>query len=449
MRHIYHESAFDPAAVIGSWWEESAGAPVACENLAGDGTATCEVAVIGAGYTGLSTAYHLARDYGVQVRVLEAAAPGWGGSGRNGGFVGGGGSKLDAEVLARRYGLEETRRFLAWQTSSTRLVAEILQVENIDADKTGKLEIGLAHKARRMKGIRDHVAYMNKTFEAGYTLLDRAECAAQGLAGPEVHGGYGIPGHYGIHPLKYLRGLARAAQAHGVAVHDRAPVERWRKQAGVHVLSTPRGELRARQVVIATNGYTAENTSSALAGRLLPVLSNILVTRVLTRDEQLAQGWTTTDPVCDSRKLLHYVRLLPDGRFLFGGRGGWDASPLAKQRMRSQMEVDFRQMFPAWSQVEFTHFWNGFVCLSSDLVAHISNPGGDSSVWSALAWQGSGIAAGTAAGKLVAQLVTGNAGAKDIPLVMRGEPPRFPLPRLRTTYLRAAYGIYRFQDEYL
>jgi glycine/D-amino acid oxidase-like deaminating enzyme len=164
---------------------------------------------------------------------------------------------------------------------------------------------------------------------------------------------------------------------------------------------------------------------------MLPGLSNILVTRFLSQEEIKAQGWSTTDLCFDSRRLLHYVRLLPDGRFMFGGRGGWDASEKGKARMRVYMERTFKEMLPAWADVEFTYFWNGFISLFYDLVAHISNPQGDDTVWSALAWQGIGVAAGTGAGKLVASLVKGEATAQaDIPLVMRSQPPKFPFPFL-------------------
>ena len=450
MRHIYHESAFDTAAPVGSLWEDTAGDGVECADLADEANVECEVAIIGAGVTGLSAAYHMARDSGVDLRVLEAGDVGWGGSGRNGGFIGGGGTKLGAAALAKRYGREEARRFADWQKSTVDLVADILRSENIDAEKTGQNEIEFAHRPNRAEGLREYVEYSNGTFGTNYSYMDKDQCREYGLAGPQVHGGLVMPGYFGIHPMKYVRGLARAAQKRGAVIHEHAPVEDWRQDGDIHVLSTPKGEVRARKVVIATNGYTSEDTHEGLAGRLLPGLSNILVTRPLRQDEILAQGWTTTDLCYDSRRLLHYVRLLPDGRFMFGGRGGWDASEAGKARMRVYMERTFKEMFPAWSDVEFSHFWNGFICLSYDLVAHISNPRGDETVWSALAWQGSGVAAGTGAGKLVASLATGKATAEaDIPLVMRAEPPKFPFPVLRTAYLRAAYALYRVRDEYL
>jgi len=450
MRHIYDETAFDTAIPVGSWWLDSAGDTVECADLAGEENPRCEIAIIGGGFTGLSAAYHLVKDHGADVRVLDAAYPGFGGSGRNGGFVGPGATKLGLSQITQRVGVEENKRFQSWQWDSVELVAALLDAENIDADKTGTTEIEFAHKPNRVKDLRDGAAFLQKTYGSNARFLDRDECAEHGLAGPQVHGGLMFPGCFGVHPLKYVRGLARAAQKHGVVIHDNAPVEGWRKEGDEHVLMTPKGELRAKKVIIGTNGYTAEDTNPGLAGRVMPALSNILITRPLTSEEQKAQGWTTTDITFDSRKLLHYVRLLPDGRFLFGGRGGWDASPGGKARMRAYMEKQFREMFPAWAHVEFTHFWNGFICMTYDLVAHVGNPQGDATVWSGLAYHGSGVAAATGTGRLVAKLAAGAITLdKDVPAIMRGIPPKFPFPALRTQYLRGAYWWYHMKDEWL
>ena len=171
----------------------------------------------------------------------------------------------------------------------------------------------------------------------------------------------------------------------------------------------------------------------------------------MSQEEIKAQGWSTTDLCFDSRRLLHYVRLLPDGRFMFGGRGGWDASEKGKTRMRAYMERTFKEMLPAWADVEFTYFWNGFICLSYDLVAHISNPQGmtlSGAHWPGLAkqrrccrygrWK-AGREPGKGGSHCTSRHSPGHAFAT----------AEISVSVPATKYLRAAYTLYRIKDEYL
>lgn len=450
MEFMYHPSAYRWGMPFDSWWEDSAGEPVACADLAGEEGAACDIAIIGGGFTGLSAALHLSRDHGADVRILEAGWPGWGASGRNGGFSCMGMAKLGYQTMIGRYTLDETLRFYRIQQEAVELVAELLRTEDIDADRVPDGDFALAHKPSRVKELLDHQRLVKETFGEETRFFDRQELGEYGIAGPEFHAGLRSGCGFGLHPLKYCRGLARAVLRRGVILYDEAPVTDWLLDRSHHILVTPKGELRARKVIVATNGYTPETLHRGLCDRLLPVLSNILVTRPLSTEEQAAQGWTVTDIAYDSRKLLHYVRLLPDGRFLFGGRGGTSAAPEAVAGMRRYMEKTFRRMYPAWAHVEFTHFWNGFVCMANDLVPHVGNLDGDQTVWCGLAYHGSGVAGGTWTGRLVAALAAGAARPEpDVPAVMRGPPPKFPLPFLRSTYLRAAYAAYRFHDRFL
>ncbi len=448
MRFIYDKSAFQFDAPVGSWWEDSAGSPVETTDLAGEENATCEIAIIGGGYTGLSAAYHLARDHGADVRVLEAGQPGWGASGRNGGFVCPGWAKLGDGDLIKRHGLDEARSFHRAQRDGVDLVAQLLDEEGIEADRGAEGDIALAHRKSKVAELLEWKDFAMATYGEELTFLDRDALAEQGVAGPQFLAGMRLDYGFGLHPMKYVRGLARAAQAKGAVIHGQAPVTAWMRDGSDHVLVTPKGEIRAKTVIVATNGYTAEDLHGGLRGRLMPALSNILVTRPLSEAERAAQGITTTQLTYDTRKLLHYVRLLPDGRYLFGGRGGCDASPSGKAAMRTYMEKTFRKMYPAWSDVEFTHFWNGFICMTYDRVAHIGNLDGDPSAWCGLAYHGAGVTGGTWTGRMLARLVAGNASLDgDVPAMMRGTPPKFPLPFLRTTYLRGAYVGYGIKDE--
>lgn len=451
MRYLYHDSAYNFSKPAPSWWEESAGPAVETSDLAAEQDVRCDVAIIGGGYTGLSAAYHLVRDHGADVRVLDAGKPGWGASGRNGGFCGPGATKMGRDEMVRRYGLEATKEFGQMQREAVELVAHLLEEENIDADKTGdRGEICFAHKPNRVAELRAEAESTNELYPFEHEFLTREECHAFGIAGPEVHAGMLIKGPFGLHPLKYCQGLARAAQRHGAVLHHDARVTGWRRDGSDHVLTTAKGEVRAKKVIVGTNGYTSEDLHPSLGGRLLPTLTNILVTRPLTRDEQSEQGWTATDVAFDTRRLLHYVRLLPDGRFLFGGRGGWDASPAGVEAKRQHMIRQFRQMFPAWAGVEFTHFWNGFVCIAYDRIAHVGHIDNDPSMIAGLAYHGSGVASATWSGQMAARLAAGNADiGSSVPKVMRGSPPKFPMPWLRKTYLKGAYAVYGVKDEWL
>src|SRR5262249_43804399 len=147
MKHLYHPSAVDPATPAASWWRDSLTAP-APEYSVLQGDIEAEVAIIGGGFTGLSAAYHLAKEYGIRAVVLERAHPGWGASGRNGGFCCMGSSKLGWKQTITKYGLEDARAFHRAQTESVELVGELLRAENIDADRTGEGEIALAHRPK-------------------------------------------------------------------------------------------------------------------------------------------------------------------------------------------------------------------------------------------------------------------------------------------------------------
>ncbi len=447
MSDLYHDSIYAWPQPVDSYWEANDGAPVrGCDALEGD--ADCDVAVIGGGYAGLSAALHLAGEEGVEVRVLEAGAPGWGASGRNGGICGIGATKLGPEALVARFGADETRRFFAAGIEAVELVKGIAADEGIDIDARGDGDLCVAHRRNRVAGLRAEAESLRAVTGLAYEAWSRDALAERGFRGPEAHGALYIPVGFGLNPLKYVRGLARAALRRGAKIHGESRVTGWSREGGRHRLVTPRGSLRARRVLVATNGFTRDDLNPALRGRLLPVLSNIVTTRPLTAEEHAAQGWCTDLPVYDSRKLLFYFRMLGDGRFLFGARGGSDASPAGARRMRAWMLRRLGEMFPAWKDVEVSHFWRGLICMSPRLTPHLGRLDGDASVFHSLAYHGSGVAMATWSGRAMAREIAGRANRSPIPAVMSQPLERFPLPGLRLWYLRAAYAGYALRDEY-
>ena len=451
MNRLYHPSAFDTANPVPSHWNATAPRlATPCPPLEGEDR--CEVAVIGGGFTGLWAAYRLATEYGQEVTLLDAAEPGWGASGRNGGFCCMGSSKLGHGALIRRYGEEAAKDFLRTQAEAVEAVRDFLDSQGEDADRHSEGEITLAHKPNRVQELREEARFLQERMQIPARFLEREELRQMGVAGPEFHGGLHVGVGFALHPLKYARCLAQAAANAGVRLRGSSAVTAWhRSDDGRHALVTDRGRLLADKVILATNGYLREDLPAWIAGRALPALSSILVTRPLSEDEQASQGWTSDIMAADSRQLLHYFRKLPDGRFLFGGRGGIDASPQGAEAMQRRLRRAFERMFPAWRGVETESFWRGLVCLTYDLVPYVGPIGGPiggiERAWTALAYHGNGVAMSGHAGRALADLSMG-AGA-DIPAAMRGPLRPFPLPALRKLYLRAAYLGFEVQDRWL
>jgi glycine/D-amino acid oxidase-like deaminating enzyme len=247
--------------------------------------------------------------------------------------------------------------------------------------------------------------------------------------------------------LNYVRGLASAAARRGARIFERSAVSTWRREGSKHLLQTGAGSVRADKVIVATGGYPPEAVNPQVSGRVLPVLSNIITTRPLTPEEHAAQGWTSTQTAIDSRALLHYFRLLPDGRFLFGGRGGLGGGSAAATAFRARLTAEFHAMFPAWRHAEITHFWRGLVDLSADLTPHCGPLAEDPSILMGCAYHGSGVSMGSETGAQLARLAAG-LDTPALPRFMRAPPPRFPLPGLRKLYLASALAGFELKDRF-
>ena len=210
-------------------------------------------------------------------------------------------------------------------------------------------------------------------------------------------------------------------------------------------VSTASGRVVSDRVIVATNGYSSEDLPNWMAGRYLPTQSTVIVTRPLTPSELSAQGWTSMQMAYDSRHLLHYFRLMPDNRLLFGMRGGILSSRTAEARAQGRVVRDFRQMFPAWANVEIPYAWSGLVCLARDLVPFAGAVAGASNVLAGFAYHGNGVAMGTFTGKVLAQLALGE--TPDLyPAVMRNPARKFPFGSLRRSIMPPIYAAYQVDD---
>ncbi|MEZ5911992.1 MAG: FAD-binding oxidoreductase [Paracoccaceae bacterium] len=440
MKRIYENHAYGDGPIKACFWNTTVAERPARRRV--EGAVRAEVAIIGGGFTGLSAALHLA-EAGVDVALVEAQDIGWGASGRNGGFCCLGGAKASEATIARRFGDDGLAGWYRAQRDAVDLVASLLDRHEIAADTHSNGEAVLAHRARDWKAMKAEAEALYRAYGQRPELVSRDELASHGLSGPGFHGASILPIGFALNPLKYVLGLARAAEDRGARLFVRSPVEAIRPDRGGYALDFAGGRIDARSLILATNGYSSEDIPPWMRSRYLPVQSSVMVTRPLSRTEIEAQGWWSDLMAYDTRNLLHYFRLMPDRRFLFGMRGGISGDEASGQAIQRHLRRDFDAMFPAWAQVETPHMWSGLVCLARDLMPHVGPIGDWGNAFAGFAWHGNGVAMGSYAGKLLAGLVTGQGRVPD---AMAARPARFPLGRFRRALLHPAYAWYGLRD---
>lgn len=432
MARLFHDSQYDWSRTVDSFWETERAAFASVDAPALSADETTDVAIIGGGYCGLSAAYHLARA-GVDACVLEAGDIGWGASGRNGGFCGGAATWLGPEELKDLYDEDEALAFGRVQIEAPRLVADLAREEGIDLRRQGDGIWTFAHKPSRIKELETQAGFLRKLgVEA--RVHSAADFEHVVFACAEQFGALHEPVGFGLNPLAYCLGLAAAAERRGARLHADSRVTAWVTEGRTHRLITNAGSLRARRVIIAANGWLPEDLRPELRGLVLPLLSNIIATRPLRETELAAQSWRTEAPASNTRSLLAYLRMTPDKRLLFGGRGDTAGSPAGGRAMKQSLQRYLGRLFPAWRDVELTHSWRGFIAATMRLTPTVDALPDDPSVSFAFGCHGNGVAFMTWAGRALAERIAGRGG--DLPAPLRGLPKPFPMPALRLWYLR-------------
>ena len=394
---IHVPASPDPPA---SAWTVAAESLPATGSLEGDRRA--DVAVVGAGYTGLSAALHLA-ERGADVVVLDAAEPGWGASGRNGGQVIPG-LKDDPDELERKFGPETGRRM--WQISggAADFVFELIARHKISCQAQQSGWISAAPNASAIGTLRARVDQWQRR-GAPVELLDRQRIAE--LTGTTCYVGGLLDRRAGaLQPLAYARGLARVARQAGAAIHGRSAVTRIESQGGAWRVGTAAGTVTATTVILATNAYT-DDLWPGLRRTVVPVQSYQVATQPLPegiRRLVLPGG----QPVSDIRRILFYFRLDPDGRLLMGGRG--PLNDTGDPALFARLEAVAAHFFPQIGAPQWEHRWSGRVALTADHLPHLHEP--RPGVLIGLGYNGRGVAMATRMGKLLADRALGASPAE-------------------------------------
>jgi glycine/D-amino acid oxidase-like deaminating enzyme len=362
-----------------------------------EGEAKADVTIVGAGFTGLSAALHLA-ERGVSVRVLEAHEVGWGASGRNGGQVNPG-LKFDPDEIEAAFGADMGERMIAFSGGAPQRVFDLIERHQIQCEahrggtiRAAKNERNAALVRRSAEKWAERVPDTALLDGAGMrqaTGTDRYVCGMLDRRGGNVN------------PLGYARGLARAAQQAGAKIHAGSPAIRTEKVAGGWRVTTPAGSVVSDKLALCTNGYT-DALWPGLARSIVPVFSMIAATEPLP-DEVAQTVMPARSVLFEVAATTVYYRMDQQNRLLMGGRSpSRDTSDPA----HFQYLLDYtNKLFPSLKGINWTHFWNGQLAISTDHYPHFHEPA--EGVLAALAYNGRGVAMATAMGTQIADRFTG------------------------------------------
>ncbi|MFP5506848.1 MAG: NAD(P)/FAD-dependent oxidoreductase, partial [Gammaproteobacteria bacterium] len=243
----------------------------------------------------------------------------------------------------------------------------------------------------------------------------------------------------GIHAGKLAFGYLKKARALGAKVHPASPVQGWETRNGVHYLRTPGGIVRARAVGVATGGYTSNSLHPELKNRLLPILSNSIVTRPLTEAEIEACNFRTKQVITDTRILRHYYRLMPDNRVQIGSRSAITGRDAPQSKYEGFLIRDLHRKFPALEGIQIDYSWWGWVDVSHDMMPRIFQPDPSQTIYYALGYGGNGVMYSAQAGRRLAQWIAGKGRELDLPIFTS----KLPFPNIREMVESQAFAPFR------
>ncbi|RUT80972.1 MULTISPECIES: FAD-binding oxidoreductase [unclassified Mesorhizobium] len=415
-----------------SWYEDTAGPRPEYPGL--DGDRTCDVVIIGGGFTGLSAAAHLAKA-GTNVVLIDAYRFGDGASGRNGGQLGTG-QRAWAEDLESEYGLARAKALFDLAEEAKAHLLEFTAANQIDIDyMPGQLSV--AHKPRYVDDYKAHAEIMASRFAYPHISFMDARETAERLGSTAYFGGTRDTGTGHIHPMKLVIGTARVAALAGAQLFEGTPSTGIMSSGGKVKVSTPRGTVTAQKCLIAVNAYggTLEPVSAA---HIMPIGSFIGATVPLWAESDVLPGGEAVD---DSRFVVRYFRKSKDGRLLFGGREVYGVNDPKDIHIHIRRQI--AELYPALRDVEITHGWGGYVGITvprkpfvREVMPNVISAGG---------YSGHGVMLSNYFGKLYAETVAGNRDR--LKLIEDLKIPPFPGGRrFRTPLLFLALNWFALRD---
>lgn len=391
---------------VSNYWDVSKKTRGVSAPLAG--AAKADVAIIGAGYTGLSTAYHLkVADPSLDVAILESETVGYGASGRNAGFVM---TLFGASLglMKALHGAEKVRAAHDYLVKSIAGLEAMLAEHKLDCDYERSGFLKVATSPRYAARIREEIAQLEALGIEGYRWLNVGELAGR-VRSPSFLGACLEPGCGLINPRKWVDALAGLALGSGARLYEQARVETVRRENGRFHIKTATGTLTADKVVFAANGYT--HLIPGMRSKQLPAFVFIVVTEPLSAEQLATIGWAGREGIEDGRNFMHFYRLTPDNRLLMGGGPGFvplggrmhhDADPAAWKHLEEFIGVTF----PGLRGIRIAHRWGGAFSVTADSTPHIGTMHDGAAVFS-VGCTGHGVAMTHMNGRILRDLVLG------------------------------------------
>lgn len=394
-----------------TYWVASAGTPPDDDGpIRGDTDA--DVVIIGSGSTGISTALYLAQEHGIKALVLEANQCSWGCSSRSGGQGQNASGRLTRAQWIERWGLDVAKSLDKEIRTGFENFRQLTSEIDCDAHDGGHLY--LAHRPEKVAYLQDMAKVRNEIFGYKSKILSAEEVRRDYCDEREQFGAMREDEGVGVHPLKFTFGLIRKARALGAKIHPASPVQGWETVGDIHHLQTPGGVVRAKRVVVCTGGYTGQKLTPLLKNKILPILSNSVVTRPLTEAELKATNFKSLTFLTDTRILRFYYRRLKDNRLQLGSRSSVTGAD-AENPIHLKLLTDaIARKFPPLAGIKIDYSWWGWVDVSHDMMPRITRPDPSQKVWYAVGYGGNGVSFSTWAGKRVAERVAGKDDGREV-----------------------------------
>ena len=443
MSHLYHQDIYKFDEPIKSYWETTNTKNDKYPKL--DKNIQTNIVVIGAGYTGTSCALSLAKNYNEEVVLVEAGHIGWGSSARNAGFCCIPPAKMSVSKMFKKFGKNETRNFFKNTIEGSNFTKNLIGEYNIDCDLTGDCNYEVAPHPSYFNSIKEEAQIYKNEFGIETQVFSQEEFNEIGHMGEEQYGAFSYKPGFAINPLKFLLGLVREAKKAGVKIYQKSKVSKIEKRFDKFKVIINDHIITANKIVMATNGFYKDDLFPDLNNTILPVISNIIITRPLTDDELKSHNFVTHNPILNIRNLLFYYRLLKDKRFLFGARGDLTGSEESSQKKSKKMEEQMKKVFPNWKDVQIDYHWRGLVAVTTKFTPSIGKL--EDEIYYSFGYQANGVNTAPWSGNELAKLIVSNSKELNISKLYKGLPSKIPFPKLRLFYLRLYLIYYSLLDK--